>query len=214
MALNTRIRGAQINLGDEAIDVTADKLVFEDSDGVFKKESVNDLVTALAGDGVKNVSSQFAVEPNDIAGEGLEDDGSDNLRVKLDGATIARSGDGIKVADDSIDDTQLNAGAGTPGQVLKLGSGGTIAWANEASVAEDYLQEAEIKLEHKLGSDVDSADTITLASAPVANSVQVYLNGLLQEEGSGKDYILSGSDVTFVTTPEASDIILIHYIAT
>ena len=51
-----------------------------------------------------------------------------------------------------------------------------------------------------------------LAETPFANSVQVYLNGLMQEEGTGKDYILSGKDITFVTAPESGDILIVHYI--
>lgn len=41
-------------------------------------------------------------------GQGVENDGSSNLRVKLDGATIARGSAGIKVADAGIGDTQLS----------------------------------------------------------------------------------------------------------
>ncbi len=244
----TKIRGAQITLADEVIAVTTDKLVFEDADGVFKKETVDDLVTALSGNGVKNVSSQLTVEPNDFAGTGLEDDGSDNMRlatqgngiaggagstlsvqaeankgiavgasgvsVDYDDATIGIVSNQLAVKANALDNNELNAGAGTVGYVLTLGSGGTLSWSAKSSVAEDYVQEAEIKVEHKLGSDVDSGDSITLASAPVANSVQVFLRGLLQEEGTGKDYILTGSVVTFITTPESADNIVIHYIAT
>lgn len=48
-------------------------------------------------------------------GDGLENDGSGNLRAKLNGSTINRSGSGLKVADGSIDTTQLASTAVTPG---------------------------------------------------------------------------------------------------
>lgn len=41
-------------------------------------------------------------------GQGLENDGSANLRVKLNGATLDRSSSGIKVSDEGITDSQLN----------------------------------------------------------------------------------------------------------
>lgn len=44
-------------------------------------------------------------------GEGLEDDGAGNLRVKLDGATLARSAAGIKVATDGITANEIAASA-------------------------------------------------------------------------------------------------------
>jgi hypothetical protein len=44
-------------------------------------------------------------------GEGLEDDGAGNLRVKLDGVTLARSATGIKVAPDGITANEIAAGA-------------------------------------------------------------------------------------------------------
>lgn len=41
-------------------------------------------------------------------GQGLENDGAANLRIKLNGSTIDRSASGLKVADAGITDTQLN----------------------------------------------------------------------------------------------------------
>ena len=59
-----------------------------------------------------------------------------------------------------------------------------------------------------------SADTTPapLTETPVASSVQVYLNGLLQEEGSGKDYTISAKQITFAVATEVTDIIIVHYI--
>ena len=56
----------------------------------------------------------------------------------------------------------------------------------------------------------------TMATLAVANSVQVYLNGLLQEEGSGKDYIYSEaggkSVITFAEATEVGDILVVRSI--
>ncbi len=338
MSLNTRIRGAQIVLTEEVFAV-ADKLAFIDADGVMKQDAWADIATAVAGDGIQNIANQFAVDVSDFAGEGLEDDASENLRVKLDGSTIARSASGIKVADDSLDDTQLNAGVGTPGQYLELTTGGGIQWSNPAgtdtfigltdtpgaydgagrgvringannalefydvvdtdekvkatgetgdvagylddvvtnlntgavdvsadsimildaddsiaklesiadlataiagdglgatagvlavnvddvtlqitgdtlSVKKDYLVEADV-VKEDLSSQIDDtgyAGDFTLSNTPASGTLMVFLNGLVQQEGTGKDYTLSGTTVSFATAPITADIVLVYYV--
>ena len=59
--------------------------------------------------------------------------------------------------------------------------------------------------------------TYVLANVPLSASLQVYLNGLLQQIGTSKDYRLnpvSGQtqSVVFYTAPATGDIVLIHYI--
>ena len=146
MALNTRIRGAQIVLADEVIAVASDKIAFIDADGVMKQESVADLATAMAGSGLTATNGVLSTD----------------------------------------------------------------------AVA-DNIVEADIKIEN-LSADIDVtgyAGVHTLTNIPVTNSVQVFLNGLLQEEGSGKDYELGGTGnktITFATAPVTGDIIIVHYI--
>lgn len=252
MALNTRIRGAQINLSAEVIDVSADGIAFVDADGVVKQESVADLATAMAGDGLSASAGVFAVDLNElteavidvaedyiafidmdtgdlgskkesvadfvsgITGNGLT--ASNGVQaVQAEDGSISVGASGIKVGANSLDNGHLNAGAGTAGQVLTKGTGDTLSWTNKSSVAEDYLQESEILVEDESANCDGNETDFALASEPVTNSVQVFLNGLLQQEGSGKDYTLGGTGnktVTFVTAPESGDILLIHYIAT
>ena len=52
--------------------------------------------------------------------------------------------------------------------------------------------------------------TFTLANTPVANSEQVFLNGLLQDI-RGIDYSISGADITFLIPPLSGDRILVTY---
>lgn len=53
----------------------------------------------------------------------------------------------------------------------------------------------------------------TYDSASIATSVQVFLNGLLQQEGSGKDYVLDNGNkkATFVIAPDTGDIVAFSY---
>ena len=54
----------------------------------------------------------------------------------------------------------------------------------------------------------------TLTNTPVADSVQIFLNGLLQQPGVGKDYQISGTSITFTEAPYNDDILLINYVTT
>ena len=70
---------------------TSDSIAFIDADDSnnSKKESIADVVTLLAGDGIKNGSNAFAVDVSDFAGTGLEDDSSENLRLATQGTGIS-----------------------------------------------------------------------------------------------------------------------------
>jgi len=65
--------------------------------------NANDIaVDLLAGGGLKFTTAELGVEPNDFAGTGLEDDGSDNLRLSAQGNGIAGgAGSTLSVASDT-----------------------------------------------------------------------------------------------------------------
>jgi len=96
---------------DTAVTVADDSILFYDGDGNMKRESFVDYATALAataaglqassgqiginsGNGLKIDSNALVVEPDDFAGTGLEDDGSDNLRIAAAAAGLGISGGG------------------------------------------------------------------------------------------------------------------------
>ena len=51
----------------------------------------------------------------------------------------------------------------------------------------------------------------TLAYPAIADSEEVYLNGLLLEPGIGNDYTIAGDTITFVEAPIAADRIRVSY---
>ena len=60
---------------------------------------------------------------------------------------------------------------------------------------------------------INSLNTIyTLANTPIAGTVTVYLNGMIQLLGSAGDYIISGSTITFLKAPRTNSEIVINYI--
>lgn len=59
---------------------------------------------------------------------------------------------------------------------------------------------------------VDSSNTeFTLANTPVIGTVEVYLNGLLQVPGTGNDYTISGTGISFSKAPRTGSDILVSY---
>ena len=90
------------------VDPGADSLAFvDDTDGLSKKESIADLVSLQAGDGLLSSGGVFGFDASDVAGTGLEDDGSENLR------TIGEM-DTVKASATTTDATVTTVGVFTP----------------------------------------------------------------------------------------------------
>ena len=61
------------------------------------------------------------------------------------------------------------------------------------------------------GSINGSNTTFTLANTPVSGSEHLYLNGILQESGSGNDYTISGVTITMATAPLSGEKLRVSY---
>ena len=233
------------NSGTDAVTIaSAGSSTLTASSGV--ERVVNDFrADLLAAGGLKLTGNEIGVEPNDFAGAGLEDDGSDNLRlaatvagsgmthsagvlnviggtgmtanaddiaVNYDDSTIGISGDNLYVKDEGVTEGKLDIhNAPTISGVLGYTSNG-MEWI-DIDTEIDAVTESDIRLENESSSCNGATTAFTLDLTPVDNSLQVFLNGLIQEKGSGKDYTHTGTTVTFVVAPLAGDILLIHYIA-
>jgi len=93
------------NLSDTAIAVGSDALVFKDADGFAKTDTIADLATAMAGNGLAASSGVFAVGVDDSSIE-LN---SDALRVKAQGITNAMLADDAVGADELASNAVVNA---------------------------------------------------------------------------------------------------------
>lgn len=126
---------------------------------------------------------------------------SGDISIIADGTTAIGA---TKVTDAMINDDVATGLAGT----------GLTAIAGVLSVdtITDNLVETDIKVENESANCNGATVLFTLDNIPVVNSVQVFLRGLLQEEGSGKDYVLSGTNITFAIAPSSGDMLIIHYI--
>jgi hypothetical protein len=57
-----------------------------------------------------------------------------------------------------------------------------------------------------------SNTSFTISHTPIyANSLLVWINGVVQTQGSGKDYTISGTTITFATAPATAQIIWSMY---
>jgi len=119
---------------------------------------------------------------------------------------------GLQIKDNTIKPVKIDAtNAPTDGYYLAY-DGATQRFVWKDVDAMGVLESDVICNEIPSGAVDGSNTTYTLANIPAAGTVEVYLNGLLQEPGSGKDYTISGNTITFALAPEAGDILLCSYI--
>lgn len=106
--------------------------------------------------------------------------------------------------------TVASLSAGT-GVTITPGSGTLqIAVTTTAILAKaDYIVR-----ETPSGTVNGSNDTFTLANTPSSGKEMVFVNGILQNEGAGNDYTISGTTITFETgaIPQTGDVIKVTYI--
>ena len=154
----------------------------------------DDVATGLAGDGLSDTTGVMAVDLNELTE-----------------AVVAVATDSIPFIDSDGNVSRRDAIADLVTAMAGTGLTATAGVLSADAVAAN-LVEGDILFENKSANCNGSNVEFTLAETPIANSVQVFLNGLLQEEGSGNDYTISGVTITFATAPDASDLLLVHYI--
>ena len=177
------------------VDVSADEIAIVDAtDSSTKKEAIADVVSAIAGNGLAASSGVLAIDLNELTG-----------------AAVDVSADSIAIIDATDNSSKKESIADLATAMAGSGLTATNGVLSVDSIADNIL-EADIQMEDESANCNGVTTEFTLTSTPVTNSVQVFLNGLLQQAGSGKDYTLSGTTVTFATAPETNDILIIHYI--
>jgi len=217
MALNTSIRGLQIKdaffgagLARNGSDGDIMDIQVDDSSIEINSDSLR--VKAL---GITNAMLAGSIEDGKLTEDYVK-------TSEVDGTTIEFGSGSLNIVDGGVDTTQLADeavevgklainNAEQDGYVLTWNDSGYLEWTSKTST--DAVANTDLKVENESANCDGGTTDFTLDSTPVVNSVQVFLNGLLQEEGSGKDYTLSGTTVSFATAPESGDILLIHYVA-
>lgn len=108
-------------------------------------------------------------------------------------------------------------------QLIAIYAGGSASWGSITGVinAQTDLQDSlNLKLNiSKYISEVPSGTingsnvTFVLAHFPVSGTATVYLNGLTQKSGSGNDYLISGSTITYLFAPQTGDLLTVIYLS-
>jgi hypothetical protein len=76
----------------------------------------------------------------------------------------------------------------------------------------DYIAPAGFIIRETPAGTVNGVNTaFTLANTPIANTENLFLNGLLQEPGAGNDYTISGAAITMLNIPATGDRLRANY---
>ena len=159
--------------------------------------SDNEILTTDASGWFFDYTSGILTFDNDPGGYG-HDDSAFKLKVyRYIGQTVAD----LTISSGTLDASDINNDSTV--------SGTTVKDALETLSAGSGMD--RFKYNQYL-STVSGTQVFSLADSPVDNTVQIYVNGLLQEPGIGNDYMISGQVITFALSLELDDILLASYI--
>ena len=158
-------------------------------------DGITDVQIRLTNDGWLNARNQAGSADVNILKIGTDD------KVALDATAWASV----------IPETALDIfNAPTDGYFLKYTTANGMEWADPDSGA---VQDDDVICNEVPSGLINSSNTVyTLANTPVAGTVEVYLNGLLQAPGTGLDYTISGGTITFTKAPRTNSLLYASYI--
>ena len=199
--------GLDFNAGAIEVDVTD---IIDTAAGLT--ESGGDIQVSLeASGGLDFAAGAIGVDVTDFidTAAGLTESSND-IQVNIDTAFLEFDTGAITLKDDSITEVKLDIhNAPTLNYYLKYTSNG-IEWAD---VAVGYVELTDVIANEIPVGDINGANTdYELANSPASGTLQVLLNGIQQEPGSGKDYELSGTTITFAEAPDTGDIVMANYV--
>jgi hypothetical protein len=149
-----------------------------------------------------------------VAGAGLAGGAGSPLSVNVDNVGLEIPVDTLQIKDSGVTEPKLNIfNSPTVGNYLGYTSNG-MEWSS-VTLSGDVVMEADLvmnELANETPNHVIVAFTHDFAAA--GDAVQLYLNGLLQQPGVGKDYTyVSGTKTaTFADAPKNNDIVLFCYV--
>lgn len=167
--------------------------------------------TSYSATGVINLSGTvFSLN----IGQGVENDGSNNLRVKLNGTSLARAAGGVSIAPGSAGQVPVTNAGATDVAMVSLSGDVAITSLGVATVSSTagsgFLKYASQVTNEVPTGAVNSANTAyVIANTPQNASVKVYLNG--QRLLITSDYTISGTTITMVAAPVTGDQIWVDY---
>lgn len=160
------------------------------------------------------------------AGNGLTLDGSTfNVNAADTSLTVGTDNVGVNIGDGSLEVSNgLRVKHGTAGQVYIANADGVLTPVTLSGEVNNVTGTGAVTLDANImrvnwqvtrevpSGNVDGSNAVyTLANTPITGSECVFLNGLLQEPGSGNDYTISGGTITFADAPVVGDRVRVNY---
>ena len=184
---------------DGAIVVDTTALVFSQFSGAGMITAGTGLTKS--GDTINVISANGGIVAN-----------ADDITLTLDGSTLTVGAGGLKLSNISSTNFLVGNGSSIPTAVAMSGDA-TMANTGVVTAAADILKEADVVTRQTPTGAINSSNvTYTLANTPIVGTEQVFLNGILQEAGSGDDYQISGATITYETAPVTGDILRVNYL--
>lgn len=186
-----------VNVDDSTTEISGDAVIVKD-DGVTNAKLANITRGSVKVGGVADAPTDLVALTD---GQILIGDGTDinsvavsgDVAIINDGTTTiqALAVDNGKIANDTILEAKLDVtNAPTEGYFLTFdNASGGFTWVE--SPATSGVQEADLKKDDFSATLNGILADFDLTEIPVIASLQVYINGMLQQEGSGKDYELN-----------------------
>ena len=183
----------KVGAGAEFQANVGDNIVFDTSGDVFKIDNTNSTVAGTA--------DFIAVSGSADTGYTVDVATAFKDRVSNAESAIGTVGNLNTTATDltaAVNEHETDIGDVSTLTTTATNLAAAINELNAASIASAYVRETPA------GTLNGSNTVFTLANTPIAATVQVFLNGVLQEP-AGEDYTLSGTSVTFIDPPAATD---------
>lgn len=141
-----------------------------------------------------------------------------NIYFEYAGGSITLPDNSTSFVEMDIAGTLYAVGGGFTARRLPIGAANTAAGIISGPVVDlrswatiSFDEADSFVVRETPAGDLDGVDlTCVLAFTPLVGTEEVYLNGVLQNDG-GNDYSISGATITFVDAPVSTDKVLVSY---
>ena len=167
--------------------------------GTLAKDAWSDIAALIAGDGLSAASGVLAMDLNELTGADID--------VSADSIAFIDATDSSSKKESVADLVSGIVGAGmtaTAGVANVIAGDGITVNAGDVDV---NFQKDDFE-----GEPDDTQVVFTLTAAPVSDAMcMVFLNGVLQREGTGNDYTRVTTALTMLTAPATGDDLTVTY---
>lgn len=191
--------------------VAADAVVVDTTPVTAVQDTTGNTYTADNTKGMLLTGSAFSVKL--AAAGGLNFDGTGNVQVLANGASLNVSAAGVKVADGVAGQLMI----ANPGATFTTLSGdATLSGAGALTLttgAAGVVKAANVVLNDLPAGAINGVNAVfTLAAAPLLGKQTVYLNGERLNPGAGNDYTIAGATITMLNIPQTGDVLISDYL--